>query len=99
MAGSAAAGKTPGGRSVVRLRGGLGSQRGLSLVDDGLKGSRFAGGEVSQNLAVHVDAGQLQAVDEAGVGQAVQTHAGVDALNPQAAEIALLIAPVAIGVT
>ena len=54
--------------------------------------------EVGQHLAVELDARPLQPVDELRIGQAVLAHAGVDALDPQAAEIALLVAPVAIGV-
>ena len=55
-------------------------------------------GDGGQHLAVHLDAGLLQPGDEARVGQAVLAHRGVDALDPQAAELALLVAPVAVGV-
>ena len=68
------------------------------LIDERLEGVRFADGDVGQNLAVDLDAGLVQAVDEAAVGEAFFTHGGVDALDPQGAEVALLNLAVAIGV-
>src|SRR3981189_3098181 len=72
-----------------RLTGGLGkSAEGLGI----------ARGDGGQDLAVQLDAGQLEAVDERAVGHAVQARGGVDALDPQAAEVALAVAAVAVGV-
>src|SRR5690606_16766529 len=51
-----------------------------------------------QDLAVQLDAGLAQAVDELGVGEAFGAGRGVDALDPQGAERALLVAAVAVGV-
>jgi hypothetical protein len=52
---------------------------------------------VGQNLAVDFDAGLVQTVDEAAVGQAGLADGSVDALDPEGAEIALLDATVARG--
>src|SRR4051794_41400775 len=77
------------GRSGRRLAGGIGkSAEGLGV----------AHGDVGQDLAVEVDAGELQAMDEGAVAQAVLARGGVDADDPQAAEVALAVAAVAVGV-
>src|SRR4051794_868847 len=55
-------------------------------------------GDVRQNLAVEVRARGLEAGDQTAVGQPVQTSGGVDAHDPQTAELALLLPPVAVGV-
>ena len=47
-------------------------------------------GEIGEDLAVDADVGRLQAADEARVGRAVGAGGGVDARDPQAAEVALL---------
>src|SRR5205085_1593191 len=44
------------------------------------------------------DAGQLEAVHELRVGQPVQPRGGVDAGDPETAEVALAVAAVAVGV-
>src|SRR5262245_60576227 len=74
------------------------AERGLGLLHQGVEGGRLAGGEISHHLAVHGDAGLLDAGDELRVGEAMGAGAGVDALDPEGAEIALLVAAVAIGV-
>src|SRR5690606_35082657 len=51
-----------------------------------------------QVLAVDLDAGLVQAVDQLAVGEPVLARGGVDARDPQAAEIALALLAVAIGV-
>ena len=55
-------------------------------------------GEVGEDLAVDLDAREAEAGHEPAVGRAVLAAGGVDALDPQAAEVALAGAPVAIGV-
>src|SRR3954447_8416811 len=59
-----------------------------------------AHGDVGQDLAVQLDARQLQAVDERGVRHALGARGRVDAGDPQAAEVALAVAavPVRVGV-
>src|SRR5262245_404916 len=71
---------------------------GLGLFDQGLKCRRLPRREIGHHLAVDLDAGLQDAVHELRVGEAVLARGGVDALDPQAAEGALLVAPVAIGV-
>src|SRR5580704_15295130 len=51
---------------------------------------------VRQNLAVDLDAAELEPVNQLAVGGAVVAGGGSDALNPQRAEVALAISPVAI---
>src|SRR5229473_8415423 len=55
--------------------------------------------DIRKHLAVEGDARSLEAVNQLAVGQAVQARGGADALNPQAAVLALLDATVALGVT
>ena len=66
------------------------------MFNDARKSIRLANGEIDQDLPVQIDASQLQAVDEHRIGHAVQTHTGVDPLDPKRPEIALLIAPIPI---
>ncbi len=48
--------------------------------------------QIGENLAVHADPCLVEAVDKSAIGQAEFAGAGVDALDPQAAEIALFLA-------
>src|SRR6476620_6383182 len=78
-----------GSRRLSRLAGGLGkSGEGLGI----------AHGDVGQDLAVELDAGQLQAVHELAVAEAVLAGRRVDARDPEAAEVALAVAPIAVRV-
>src|ERR1700741_922287 len=45
--------------------------------------------EIGQDLAVDLDAGLGEPADKSAVGQPVLAHGGVDALDPQRAEVAL----------
>src|SRR4030095_12904564 len=80
----------PGARTL--LEGGRG------LFDQGLKRCRLPHGEIGHDLAVDLDPGLEDAVHELRVGKPMLASRGVDALDPQTAERALLVAPVAIGV-
>src|SRR3546814_1199133 len=71
---------------------------GLGLLHQGLEGIGLTHRQVRQHLAVELDTSPPDAVHKLGVGQAVLAGAGVDALDPQGAEIALLGAAVAVGV-
>ena len=44
--------------------------------------------EISEDLAVHVDAGGFETFDEAAVGEAQWTGGGAETRNPQTAEVA-----------
>src|SRR5690606_27259100 len=50
---------------------------------------RVAHGDISERLAVDVDLGQLQAVDEPAVADVVEPARRVDALDPELAHLAL----------
>ena len=50
----------------------------------------FCDGKVSEDFAVHVDAGFVQAVNEAAICEVVLTDSGVNTLDPKGAELALL---------
>ncbi len=69
-----------------------------SLFDESGEGGLIMHGKIGEDLAVHLDPGLGQAVNKSAIGQAEVTGRGVDALDPQGAEIPLLGAPVAIGI-
>ena len=53
---------------------------------------------IRQSFAVYIDAFAAQCVDESGVTHPVLPAGGVDADNPQPAEIAFTVFPIAISV-
>src|SRR4029450_9364898 len=57
-----------------------------------------ADGDVSEHLAVELDAGLLQTVHELAVRHALLARRGVDANEPETAEVPLLVAAVAVRV-
>src|SRR6266542_4685545 len=71
---------------------------GLGQLDQLREGGRVVHGQVGEDLAVDLDLGQAQALDEAVVGDAVGAGRGVDALDPQPAEVALARPAVTVGV-
>src|ERR687888_2489604 len=72
-----------------RLAGALGkASEGLGVAD----------GDVCEYLAVQLDPGEGEAVHQLRVAHPVLTCRGVDARDPQAPEVALPVAPVAVGV-
>src|SRR4051812_48541336 len=77
-----------GRRPQGRLRGG----------DESGERDRVVHGELGKDAAVDLDAGDLEALDEAVVRHAVLAGGGVDALDPQPAEVALARLAVAVGV-
>src|SRR5690625_7888850 len=70
------------------------AQAGLSFFGQSLEGHLVVHGQVGKHLAVNADLGALEAVDKAAVRQTVFAGSRVDALNPQAAEVALALAAV-----
>src|SRR5437588_7999057 len=64
----------------------------------GGEGGGIGDGEVGEHLTVHLHAGEPKPVDEAVVAHALGTCRGVDALDPQLAEVALARPSVAVGV-
>src|SRR6186997_3351316 len=77
---------------------GLRRQRGLGLLGDRLKRRRLGDGEIRQHLSVHRDARLRETVDEDAVGHPERTNRGVDALDPERAEGALLALAVTEGI-
>src|SRR6478672_7492477 len=89
--------------STTGLRGDLGrvdvlGQGGLGGRDERVERGDVVDGQVGEDLAVDLDARQVQALDEAVVGQALGASRSVDALDPQLAEVALVLAPVVVAV-
>src|SRR6185369_10630838 len=70
----------------------------LRRLDDLGKRAGVAHSEVGEDLAIQLDVGALQALDEPAVGKAVRADRGVDAHDPQAAHVALALLPVTRGV-
>src|SRR5690606_13082745 len=71
---------------------------GLGLFADGDEGCRFVHGQLGEDLAIDLDAGLQQAMDQDAVGQALLAGRGIDARDPQCAEVALLLAAIAVGI-
>ena len=60
---------------------------------------RFVGdGHLGQTLAVEVDGGFFESADKLGIGHIARARGGVDAGDPQSAEVAFAAAAVAVGV-
>ena len=59
-------------------------------LDDSFERLRVVHGEVGEHLAVEADVLLRELAHELGIGDAVLTAGGVDSLDPQSAEIALL---------
>src|SRR5215212_5749350 len=85
--------KRPGKKVWLRLGGSLPGALGKSA-----EGLGVADGDVGQHLAVEFDLGLAQAVHELRVAHPLAAGGRVDARDPEAPEVALLVAPVAVGV-
>lgn len=82
-----------GAGNVVTLLSGV-----FHLVNDGLEGSGVVEGEVGEHLAVDLDTSLMDEAHELAVGEILHAGSGVDTLNPESAEVALLVLAVAVGV-
>src|ERR1700748_3362610 len=76
----------------------LGREGGLGLLGDRLERRRLVDREIRQHLAVDRDARLGEAVDKSAVGEAERADRGVQPLDPQRAEGALLALAVAEGI-
>src|SRR5215831_11316727 len=74
------------------------AESGLRLLRERTEGRRVVHRDVGEHLAVDLHAGLVQSVDDAAVGKAVDTRRRVDARDPERAELALVLPPVAVGV-
>src|SRR5436190_21018849 len=81
---------------AVRLRSGSGRHPGA--LGKASERVGVADGDVREDLAVYLDLGEAKAVHELAVRQSLAPRRGVDAGDPEAAEVALLVAAVAVGV-
>ena len=70
----------------------------LGGLDESAERSGIRNCELGEALAVHLDAGLLQAVHEAGIVHAVGLDSGGDTSDPQAAEISLLLLTADVGI-
>src|ERR1700733_1611515 len=61
------------------------------------KASCVVGGDIGEDLAVELIAGELEAVDEGRVAHAVDAAGCVDADDPESAELALLLFTAGVG--
>src|SRR5947209_4008244 len=83
----AGAGGCPGSGGRQRLAGAVGKPSERVGVADG---------DVGQDLAVQLHAGELEAVHELRIGEVVLPGGRVDARDPQPAEVPLAVAAIAI---
>src|SRR3982751_4171007 len=81
--------KKEGGICLPRLCADCSGQRGFGLLRDLRKSNFVVHGKVCEDLAVDVDGGLLEAVHEHAVAHSELADRGVDAGDPQHAEIAL----------
>ena len=73
----------------------LPSMRSLDFVNDSLESLRVIHAEVSEDLAVDVDAVGMEQAHELRVAETLKTGSSIDTLNPKCAEVALLGATIA----
>src|SRR5438132_2497431 len=78
--------------------GSRGLESARRLLDELRKRARLGDGELRQHLAIDLDTGFDQALDEAVVGHAVLAAGRADPGDPQAPEHSLLVAAIAVGV-
>src|SRR5262245_21505092 len=74
------------------------AQRGARLVDERRKRRGIVDREVGENLSIDFDAGELEAVHERVVVHVVLVSTGVDAGDPETAEVTLLVLAIAVRV-
>src|SRR5260370_19182906 len=74
----------------------LGREARLSFLRDRRKGRHVMYRKIGEHLAIDGETRLVEPVDQRAVGHSAQTRRGVDAGDPQRAELALLFAPAAI---
>ena len=70
----------------------------LHLLHDGLESLGVVHGEVGEHLTVDLDTGLGELAHEDRVAQTFLTSGSVDTLDPQGAEVALLVTAITIGI-
>src|SRR5262249_40667763 len=99
-------GATPGCMRVAVWSGGLcgpaadalGAHRRARNLDEAGEGRGVVDRHIGEDLGVHLDAPEAQALNEAVVRHAVRTSAGIDSRDPQLAEVALAVTAVTVRV-
>jgi hypothetical protein len=88
----------PGGRFTWVDRLGFGHDNGIEtrltqpcLIHQSLEGLGLVHGEIGEDLAVDLDPGPDEPADKSAVGEAIKPAGRVDALDPEGAEIPLLL--------
>src|SRR5438105_6264584 len=69
-----------------------------NLFDDGVEGCRVGDGEFAEHLAIQRNPGVVQGGNEAAVADAALFDGRAEALDPEGAEMSLLLTAVAVGV-
>jgi len=86
-------------RPALRLgSGSLGLQCRLGFLHQGVERRLVVHGDIGQDLAIERDAGGFQTLDKTVVAQAGGAASRVDAHDPEAAPVALFLAPCGVGV-
>ena len=70
----------------------------LCLLNDGLECLRLIHSQIGENLAVNLDTGFVQGTHQLRIGQAFETGSCIDTLNPECAEVTLLVLTITIGI-
>lgn len=86
---------------INRARSGFGVglvELGLCLIGQCLESVHVMNGNVREDLAINGNAGLVEAVDKASIGEAAIACCRVDALDPEGAEIAFLYLAVAVSI-
>src|SRR6185437_2448299 len=75
-----------------------GAQGLAGLLGEHSKGGCVTNGEIGEDLAIDLDAGLAESVDEGAVAHVVDMGRGIDADDPELAELALFVLAIAVGV-
>ena len=70
----------------------------FGLLNDGFESLGVVDSEVGEHLTVDLDTGLVESTHELRIAQAFEASRSVDTLNPECAEVALLVATIAEGV-
>ena len=70
----------------------------LHLFHNSLEGFGIVHGEVGEHLAVDLDTGLGELAHQDTVAHTLHTSGSIDTLDPQAAEVALLVATITVGI-
>src|SRR4051812_2821480 len=90
-------GKWPSPQSVLPIPpSSRSAQRRPRLVHERGKRGRITDGQFREDLPIDLDAGLLEPVHEDAVAHVVLMRRGVDAGDPEATEVALLVAAIAV---